>query len=92
MPDILVRHLDNAMAERIKEIARERHWSINDAILHALRHGLGLAGDEIARRDRQDIATLGGTWDASESAAFNEALEAFEGVEGTPLFEPPESS
>lgn len=92
MPDILVRHLDNAMAERIKEIARERHWSINDTILHALRHGLGLAGDEIARRDRQDIATLGGTWDAGETAVFDEALKAFESVDGKPLFESSKSS
>lgn len=90
MPDILVRHIDAAMAERIKEIARERQWSINDTILHALRHGLGLAG-EIARGDRQDIAKLGGTWDAGETAVFDEALRAFERVDGKPLFESPDT-
>ncbi len=46
MPDILVRHIDEAVAERIKELARARHWSLNDVILHALRHGLGMAGSE----------------------------------------------
>lgn len=87
MPDILVRHLDDAMVQRIKEIARERHWSINEAILHALRHGLGLAGDEGLRSSPRDIATLVGTWDAGESAAFEEALKAFEHVDGRPLFD-----
>lgn len=91
MPDLLVRHLDNAMVERIKEIARERRWSINDAVLHALRHGLGLAGEDIAHSGLRDIATLAGTWDAGESAAFEEALKAFKHVDGHPLFEDTES-
>ncbi len=87
MPDLLVRHLDNAMVERIKEIARERSWSINDAVLHSLRHGLGLSGEDIVHNGMRDIATLAGTWDAGESAAFEEALKAFEHVDGQPLFE-----
>ena len=43
MPDLVIRHIDSLMAERIKTLAKDRHWSINDVVLHALRHGLGLS-------------------------------------------------
>lgn len=86
MPDILVRNIEDAVAERIKSIARERSWSINEVILHVLRHSLGFGGDDVAPREIQDIAALGGTWDPRESAAFRTALEAFEQIDGKPLF------
>ncbi|MDF3983568.1 hypothetical protein P3W24_16655 [Luteibacter sp. PPL201] len=79
MPDIVVRHIDDQMAERIKSLARERRWSINEVILHALRHGLGLGpGDAFSEMliEPGDIAHLTGAWDASEQAAFQEALAA----------------
>lgn len=85
MPDILVRHIDDAMAERIKAIAREREWSINEVILHALRHGLGLS-DDTPMRELHDIAHLRGTWEPGETAAFRQALDAFERVVGQPLY------
>jgi hypothetical protein len=86
VPDILVRNIEDVVADRIKAIARERSWSINEVILHVLRHSLGLGGDDIVRREIQDIASLGGTWDPRESAAFRTALEAFEQIDGKPLF------
>jgi hypothetical protein len=76
VPDIVVRHIEDAVAERVKALARERQWSINDVILHALRHGLGLAGDPFAEREFHSIARLTGTWAADESAVFQEALDA----------------
>ena len=79
VPDIVVRHIDEQMAERIKTLARERRWSINEVILHALRYGLGLsAGDVFSELLLQpgDIAHLTGAWDAEEQAAFQEALAA----------------
>ena len=88
MPDILVRNIDDAMAERIKAIARERDWTINEVIVYILKHSLGLGGEDIVRRDRDvhDVAVLAGTWDPREAAAFRTALEAFEKVDGKPLF------
>lgn len=86
VPDILVRNIDEVMAERIKAIAREREWSINDVILHALRQSLGLGDDDIFRREMHDIAVIGGTWDSRETKAFRSAVEAFEQLEGQPLF------
>jgi hypothetical protein len=85
VPDILVRHIDDALADRIKDIAREQQWSINEAILFALRRGVGLANEDV-RRELHDIAMLSGTWESTETAAFRAALEAFERVAGKPLF------
>ena len=87
MPDILVRNIDDALAERIKTIARERNWSINEVIVHVLRYSLGFGGEDVVRREIHDVAELGGTWNPKESAAFRKALEAFENLEGTPLFD-----
>lgn len=83
MPDFLLRGIDSAVAERIKTIARERNWSINDVILHLLKQALGMSDEDIASAhavSHQDIATLAGTWDPAESAAFRAALEAFENL------------
>ena len=87
VPDILVRNIEEVVADRIKAIAREREWSINEVILHVLKQGLGFGGEDIFRREMHDIAVLSGTWDPSETAVFRSAVEAFEQVEGQPLFE-----
>ena len=86
MTDILIREVDDAIAERVRQVAVERNWPVNEVILRALRYALGLGGEDLARRDPQDIAHLRGTWNSGETAAFREALNAFEHVEGTPLF------
>nr|WP_279237485.1 hypothetical protein [Dyella sedimenti] len=67
------------MAERIKTLAKERQWSINDVVLHALRHGLGMASSNVFAEtmlDPGDLTTLGGHWDSKEKAAFQEAVQA----------------
>ncbi len=79
MPDILIRDIDTVVAERIKQLAKERHWSINDVVLHALRHGL-LASDggvfaETLRSSSE--LSLDGHWNAAERAAFSDAVQAF---------------
>ncbi|HEX7338481.1 MAG TPA: hypothetical protein VF271_00955 [Rhodanobacteraceae bacterium] len=75
------------MAERIKTLARERKWSINDVILHALRYGLGLGGDAFGTHEHEfrSVANLAGAWDADETAAFEEALNALAAAETKPL-------
>ena len=80
MPDFLLRGIDATLAERIKTLARERNWAINDAILHLIRQGLGLVPDDGNDRAHRDIATLGGTWASEETDAFREALKAFENL------------
>lgn len=78
MPDIVIRDIDTVMAERIKQLAKERHWSLNDVVLHALRHGLRMiSGNVFAETLRDaDELTLSGHWDAAERAVFHEAVRA----------------
>ena len=86
MPDILVRDIEESVAERIKAIARERQWTINEVILHLIKQSLGFTGEDVFRREMQDIAVLSGTWDQKETAAFRSAVEAFEKREEHSLF------
>jgi hypothetical protein len=80
MPDIMIRHIDRLMAERIKLLAKERQWSINDVVLHALRHGLGVSessgGFAENLLETRDLTDVSGHWDARERAAFQEAMQA----------------
>ena len=86
MTDILIRDVDDAIAERLRQLAVERNWPVNQVVLQALRIALGLGGEDLVKRDRQDIAHLRGTWNSGETAAFRDALSAFERVDGQPLF------
>jgi hypothetical protein len=80
MPDIMIRHIDRLMAERIKVLAKERQWSINDVVLQALRRGLGVSENNglLAEHSREsgELTAPSGQWDASEQAAFQEAMQA----------------
>ncbi len=81
MPDILVRHIDEALAERIKALALARKWSLNDVILHALRHGLGMGlGDSFAGREVELASSTNAGLDAQEYEAFGEAIAALRDV------------
>ena len=79
MADFLLRDIDERVAERIKEMARQRGWPLNDVILHLLKQALGLSEPEPAPVPG-DIARLLGSWDEEEARAFNEAMSAFTGL------------
>jgi hypothetical protein len=88
VPDLVIRHIDSSMADRIKALAKERQWSINDVVLHALRHGLGMASTNLFAEtmlDPGDLTTLAGSWDAKEKAAFMEAMQALSRTAPTQL-------
>jgi hypothetical protein len=80
MPDIMIRHIDRLMAERIKLLAKERQWSINDVVLQALRQGLGVSESSGMHAENmvesRDLTDMTGHWDARERAAFQEAMQA----------------
>lgn len=79
MPDFLIRDIDAKLAERIKTMARDRGWPINDVILHLLKQSLGLVEPE-PPKEPGDIARLTGAYQAPESDAFLEALKALESL------------
>jgi hypothetical protein len=95
VPDLVIRHIDSSMAERIKTLAKDRHWSINDVVLHALRHGLGLSSaGQISSETMIDPGSLvlGGQWDLDEKAAFQEALQALSLARPTQLASKPRAA
>ncbi len=79
MADFLLRDIDDKVAERIKELARQRGWPLNDVILHLVKQALGLAEPDPAPVPG-DIARLTGAWDDAEARAFKEAMSAFTGL------------
>ena len=46
MADFLVRDIDERVAERLKELARQKGWPLNDVILNLLKQALGMAEPE----------------------------------------------
>lgn len=79
MADFLLRDIDERVAERIKEMARQRGWPLNDVILHLVKQALGLSEPDPAPVPG-DIARLMGAWDDAEARAFKEAMSAFTGL------------
>jgi hypothetical protein len=76
MADFLLRDIDERVAERVKEMARQRGWPLNDVILHLIKQALGLTDPEPAPVPG-DIARLMGAWDDAEARAFQEAMSSF---------------
>ena len=75
MADFLLRDIDERVAERIKEMARQKGWPLNDVILLLVKQALGLAEPEPAPVPG-DIARLNGAWNDDEARAFQEAMAA----------------
>ncbi|HPG93838.1 MAG: hypothetical protein WAS23_04670 [Dokdonella sp.] len=88
MAEFWIRDIDNATLDRLNALANERGWSPGATAVRALRYALGLSTEPVMRQDRQDIATMRGVWNQSESQAFHEAMEAFRQVDSGPSFEP----
>ena len=88
MPNVLVQNVEGILAERIYSLAKERRWSLNEVMLHALRNGLGMsAAQEFSEtsRDPGVTTTLTGPWEAAEAGAFQEALNALAHAPATQL-------
>lgn len=75
MADFLLRDIDERVAERIKEIARQKGWPLNDVMLLLLKQALGIVEPEPAPVPG-DIARLTGAWNDDEARAFQEAMAA----------------
>lgn len=87
MPDYLVRGIDEKLAVRIKDYARDRHVTLNDGVLELISAGLdsraahvALSGGPRATERASDVHTIGGSWNSDEASAFADALRALEGL------------
>lgn len=87
MPDYLVRGIDAKLAVRIKDYARDRQLTLNDAVLELIGAGLdsraahvALSGGARASDQSSEVHTIGGSWNSDEASAFADALRALEGL------------
>lgn len=92
MAELNIKNIDQATFERMRTVANERGWSMNELAVRALRYALGVSNEHVFSQDRQDIATMRGVWNQNENQAFREAMEAFRQVESGPTFDPPDKS
>jgi hypothetical protein len=86
--DMILQYVDSLMAERIKSLARERQWTVNDVLLHALRNGLGISAAQQYSEGRLEPGSFGdleGHWEAHERGVFQEALHALAQTRPTQL-------
>ncbi len=49
MPDFLLKDIDSSIADRVKRLARERDWPINDVFLHLIKQALDDCNGVVAR-------------------------------------------
>jgi hypothetical protein len=82
MKQLTVRGFDKDLERRLRDVARARGVSLNQAALLLLREGAGL------KPSRQRVNTIGesldefiGSWSKDEEAAFLKAIAAFEKVD-----------
>ncbi len=66
-----IRNVPKQLDRALRQRAREQGRSINQVALEALLHALGLAGDDVPRRDLSDVA---GSWrkDPATEAALTD--------------------
>jgi hypothetical protein len=79
MTDMILKHVDSLLAERIRALAKERQCSVNDVMLTALRNGLGISaaqGFSETLRDPETLAALEGSWEDAEQVILREAMRA----------------
>lgn len=84
--DIVIHNVAEAIRERLDQVASDLGWQTDEVVEQALRYALGLSGESLVRRERRDIARLRGVWNSDETAMFDDALTAFERLDGRPLF------
>lgn len=69
MPQYTIRNIPDSLDQELRERARRRGMSLNEAAIDALRRGLGISDDVVEYHDLDDLI---GTWKKDE--AFDRAL------------------
>jgi hypothetical protein len=82
MNQLTVRGFDKALERRLREIARARGVSLNQAALILMRQGAGLGrADRQARAVGPSLDHLIGSWSEDEERQFLDAIGALEEVD-----------
>lgn len=85
MPDFLVRQIDERLAVQIKEHARLRQLTLNDALLELIQAGLkahgspgAMAALHVATDDDLEPRVISTGWNSDEASALVDAIRALE--------------
>ena len=76
-----MRGFDKALARRIRQEAKARGLSLNQAAVLLLRQGAGLAPAERSKRVGDSMKELIGAWSEAEEAEFRRAIRPLEEVD-----------
>ncbi len=76
MPQYTIRNVPDALDQELRERARRRGTSLNEAAIDALKRGLGITEDTVEYDDLDDLV---GTWKNDE--AFDQALADQDAIE-----------
>ena len=86
MKQLTIRGFDDELEKRLRKLAREENLSLNKAVLKLLNQAAGL--NHAAKTSSVPVVGSAldgfiGVWSKQEEAAFNEAVEVFETVDGS---------
>jgi len=82
MTQLTVRGFDKELERRLREFAKARGISLNQAALMLLRQGAGLSGPrQRANVVGDSLNHLIGSWSEEEEAEFLKAIEGLEEIE-----------
>jgi hypothetical protein len=73
MTDIILHDIDPLLLDRIKRVANQRGWGLQESLMHLLEHGLFAIEAEIAAR-----------FTDSDAMALQAAISALEGIPSDP--------
>ena len=69
MAQYTIRNVPETLDRRLRERAKKKGMSLNDAAIEAIRQGLGMADTDVVYDDLDDLA---GTWKADDQ--FDRAM------------------
>lgn len=82
MNQLTVRGFDKELERRLRQVAKERGVSLNQAALVLLREGAGLGRDRSpAHIVGESLDHLIGSWSASDERVFRQAVDVFETID-----------
>lgn len=83
MATVIIRSLDDGLADRLKKEAQKRGFSLNKYLQHLLAQSLSNTPSDATGKSplRNDLRRLAGRWTARQARDFNAAVGPFSEIE-----------
>lgn len=76
MSQLTIRNFPDALEARIRELAAERGWSLNKAVIHLLKKGAGLEDSPRDRMIGDRLKEFERSWSEQEAKNFDRRTRA----------------